>query len=72
MTTKTLQLYLPLTTFEELHKLADKRGKFCHIKKADLVALLLDHSVLLGAVVDQGIRLKDDFPNSAPVREARK
>ena len=72
MATKTLRLYLPISAFEGLHELADKRGKVCHVKRTDLVALLLDHSVLLGAVTDHGVLLEDDFSNSAPVRTARK
>lgn len=69
--TQPLKLYLPLTVFERLHKAADGRGKKTSVSKADLAALLMDHSRILSVLQDEGIPVEDNYADSSYVRQAR-
>ncbi len=69
--TQPLTLYLPLKTFEDLHKAADGRGKKATVNKADLLALLMDHSRVLARLQDLHIMTEENYANSSSVRAAR-
>ncbi len=57
--TQPLTLYLPLQTFEALHKAADGRSKKASVNKADLRALLMDHSRVLALLEDMRVETKE-------------
>lgn len=57
--TQPLTLYLPLQTFEALHEAADGRGKKALVAKADLRALLMDHSRVLAKLADIHIETQE-------------
>ncbi len=69
--TRPLTLYLPLQTFEALHKVADGRGKKATVNKADLLALLMDHSRVLAKLQDLHIMTAENYIGSSSVRAAR-
>ncbi len=69
--TQPLTLYLPLQIFEELHEAADGRGKKASVNKADLLALLMDHSRVLAKLADCGIETEESYANCNAVRQAR-
>lgn len=50
--TRPLTLYLSPQIFEALHEAADGRGKKTLVNKADLLALLMDHSNALAKLAD--------------------
>ena len=70
--TRPLTLYLPLKTFEELHEAADGRGKKALVNKADLLALLMDHSRVLAKLADLRIESEETYADCDAVRQARK
>jgi hypothetical protein len=57
--TQPLTLYLPLATFEALHKVVDGRGKVCKVSKRDLRALLMDHSRTLAKLADMKVETEE-------------
>ncbi len=69
--TQPLKLHLPLTVFERLHEAADGRGKKTSVFKADLSALLMDHSRLLALASELGINVEGNYADSSHVRQAR-
>ncbi len=69
--TQPLTLYLPLATFEELHSAADGRGKKALVKKADLLALLMDHSNALAKLADVHVETEENYADHHTVRQAR-
>lgn len=69
--TRPLTLYLPLQTFEALHKAADGRGKKTSVNKADLLALLMDHARVLARLQDMQVETEDSYASSDAVRKAR-
>ncbi len=69
--TQPLTLCLPLKTFEELHRLADGRGKKTSVSKADLLALLMDHSRVLAKLADLKIETEESYAACHAVRKAR-
>lgn len=69
--TQPLMLYLPLRTFEALYKAADGRGKRASVSKADLTALLMDHSRVLARLQDMQIVTEESYANCDAVRQAR-
>lgn len=69
--TRPLTLYLPLKTFEALHKAADGRGKKASVSKADLLALLMDHSRVLARLQDVHVPTEESYANCDEVRKAR-
>lgn len=64
--TKRLKLSLPLRTFDALHKAADGRGKKALVLKADLTALLIDHTRAIAALGDE---VQDDYQDCGQVRK---
>ena len=70
--TRSLTLCLPLKTFEALHKVADGRGKKVSVNKADLLALLMDHSRVLALLADRQIATEENYADCTAVRQARK
>ena len=70
--TRPLTLYLPLQTFEALHKAADGRGKKASVNKADLLALLMDHANTLSKLEDAGIVTEESYADCDAVRQARR
>lgn len=70
--TQPLTLYLPLRTFESLHKVADGRGKKASVNKADLLALLMDHSRVLAKLADLHIETEENYADCDAVRQARR
>ncbi len=65
--TKRLMLSLPLKDFDALHEAAEGRGKFCRVSKAQLSALLIDHSRTVAAL---GEDVEDAYQDSRHVRKA--
>ena len=59
--TQPLTLYLPLQIFEGLHKVAGGRGKKASVNKADLLALLMDHSRVLANLADLRIETEENY-----------
>ena len=53
--TKPLKLNLKIAVFDTMWKVAHGRGKSCTIAKKDLTALLMDHSLMHGALLDQRV-----------------
>ena len=70
--TRPLTLYLPLQTFEALHKAADGRGKKASVNKADLLALLMDHANVLAKLADVGVATEENYAACDAVRQARR
>ena len=68
--TRPLTLYLPLETFEALHKAADGRGKKTSVNKADLLALLMDHSRILARLQDMQVEMEESYAVCDTVRQA--
>ena len=66
--TRKLKLSLPLQTFDELHKAAEGRGKKALVSKADLSALLIDHTRAIAALGDE---VQDDYQDCGQVRQAK-
>jgi hypothetical protein len=62
----TVELSLSLAKFDELWAATEGRGKQCTIKKADLLALLMDHSRVLGAI--DGSISEPEYKNHRKVR----
>ena len=69
--TRPLKLHLPLTVFERLWKLADGRGKKASVSKADLSALLMDHSNIIAKLTEMNVMMEKDYAGSSHVRQAR-
>lgn len=69
--TQPLTLCLPLKTFEMLHEVADGRGKKASVSKADLRALLMDHSRILAKLADLHIETEESYASCNAVRKAR-
>lgn len=53
-----LKLILTHSKFESLHKTADGKAKNHAISKADLTALLMDHSRMAGMLKDCGVQIE--------------
>lgn len=70
--TQLLKLHLPLTVFETLHTAVDGRGKKASVNKADLLALLMDHSRALAALQDMQVPMEESYADCNQVRKARK
>ena len=66
--TRKLKLSLPLKTFDKLFAAADGRGKKALVSKADLRALLIDHSRAIAALGDD---VEEDYQDSRHVRQAK-
>lgn len=67
--TRKLKLSLPLKTFDKLFAAADGRGKKALVSKADLRALLIDHSRAIAALGDE---VEDGYQTDSHVRKAAK
>ncbi len=68
---RPVNLTLPLSSFEDLHKLAGGRGKFCKVSKWALQGLLMDHAKALATLADMNIPVEDSYADCRSVRQAR-
>lgn len=75
--TRPLKLISPLSDFEHLWKLAERRAKKVQVSKDKLRAILMDHGRALGRLHDMGIFTEQEdeygeqYENSRTVHETQ-
>ena len=70
--TTPLRLQLPLDKFDALYEAAHAKGRTAHIPKADLLALLMDHSAVIAELHQNGVQTTEpEYANHREVRKAR-
>lgn len=59
---QTVELLTPLDTFQDLHVLADGKDGKVKVDKAALRRLLIDHTLMIGALKQAAVQVRTEPP----------